>query len=184
MHIFTEQNSVIMEKFSLDALWTHSLSVAIMSQDIALQRDVDKKAADDAFIAGLLHDIGKLVLMVNMTQPYSRVLAMAREKRLPLMAMEKNELGANHAEVGAYLLGLWCFSESLIQACAFHHEPGRCRDQSFGPLTTVHVANVFDHEAHPGENREAPIRLDMDYLNRLGLAERIPVWRTHHNLMG
>jgi HD-like signal output (HDOD) protein len=182
MHIFSEQNGLAVEKFSIKTLWTHSLSVAIMSREIVLMQDVEKKIADDAFIAGLLHDLGKLVLMANMGQPYSRALAMAQEKCLPVMEMEKQELGAGHTEVGAYLLGLWCFSDSLIQTCAFHHEPSRCRDQSFGPLTAVHVANLLDHEAHPGAIRGAPSRLDMEYLNRLGLAERIPVWRAHNKI--
>jgi HD-like signal output (HDOD) protein len=180
MHIFTEQNNLSVDKFTLKTLWTHSLSVAVISQDIALQEDVEKKSTDDAFIGGLLHDLGKLVLMANMTQLYGQVLLTAREQNLPLSVVEKDKLGASHAEVGAYLLGLWCFSESLIQACAFHHEPNLCRDQSFGPLTTVHVANVFDHQTHSNNTCGYLPCLDMDYLSSLGLAERIPAWRSHH----
>ncbi|HBA83120.1 MAG TPA: two-component system response regulator [Verrucomicrobia bacterium] len=177
VHVFTEQDGLSMEGFSLKALWTHSLSVAIGSQEIALQQNIEKKATEDAFIAGLFHDLGKLVLMVNLAQPYSRALALAREKHLPLTQMEKEILGASHAEVGAYLLGLWGFSEPLIEACAFHHQPSLCKTACFGPLTTVHVANVFDYEAHPKESSEAPIKLDMDYINKLKLADRIPYWR-------
>ena len=72
VHIFTEQDGLSMEGFSLKALWTHSLSTAILSQDIARQQNIEQKASEDAFIAGLFHDLGKLVLMVNMPQPYSQ----------------------------------------------------------------------------------------------------------------
>jgi HD-like signal output (HDOD) protein len=177
VHIFTEQDGLSVEGFSLKTLWTHSLSVGILSQDIALQQNIEKSATEDAFIAGLFHDVGKLILMVNLAQPYSRALSVAREKRLPLTEVEKEILGASHAEVGAYLLGLWGFAEPIIQAIAFHHQPTRCKDSSFGPLTTVHVANVFDHESHPHETREAPITLDMTYLNKMRLADRIPAWK-------
>lgn len=177
VHIFTQPAQLTMRNFSLKSLWTHSLSVGSLSQEVALQQNIEKKASDDAFIAGLFHDLGKLILVANMPEQYNQVLTMVHAKHLLLTDLERQILGASHAEVGAYLLGLWGFSDAVIEAVAFHHNPGKCRDQSFGPLTTAHVANIFDHEVQPVLTGELPVKLDMDYLKHLGLDSRVPQWR-------
>ena len=177
VHIFTQPAQLTMRNFSLKALWTHSLSVGSLSQEVALQQNIEKKASDDAFIAGLFHDLGKLILVANMPEQYNQVLTMVHAKHLLLTDLERQILGASHAEVGAYLLGLWGFSDAVIEAVAFHHNPAKCRDQSFGPLTTVHVSNIFDHEVQPVLTGELSVKLDMNYLKQLGLDARLPVWR-------
>ncbi len=177
VHIFSEKNGLAVSGFSMKDLWTHSLSVALMSQDIAVQQNIEKKSAEMAFIAGLFHDLGKLVLMSNMPEPYGKALAEARKQHVCAVDIEHEVLGASHAEVGAYLLGLWGFAEPIVQACAFHHQPSQCKDQSFGPLTTVHAANVFDHEIQPRHSGEALDKMDMEYMERLGLTDRVSLWR-------
>ncbi|MFH0880701.1 MAG: response regulator [Lentisphaerota bacterium] len=178
VHIFTQQNGIEVEGFSQKILWIHSLSVSVMSQQIALEQNIEKKATDDAFIAGLFHDMGKLVLMVNLPDAYRQVLEETRAKHSSLTDTETELLGSSHAQVGAYLLGLWGFSDPIIEACAYHHVPSRCRQQSFGPLTTVHVANCLDHETQPPVTGEAPAKIDKEYMEQLGLLDRVDIWRS------
>ncbi|MCA9517690.1 MAG: HDOD domain-containing protein [Myxococcales bacterium] len=87
-------------------------------------RLVPKGARDDAFAAGLLHDIGQLVLMVTLGDRYEEIVDAAHEKRKPLVEVELEALGATHDQVGAYLLGLWGLPWSIIAAVAGHHGGG------------------------------------------------------------
>lgn len=76
-----------------------------------------------------------------------------------------------------YLLGLWGLPEATLETVAYHHRPEDCPQQEFSCLTAVHVANAIDHEGNPnGPDPTAP-RLSPAYLERVGLTERIPVWR-------
>ena len=90
--------------------------------------------------------------------------------------LEKEAFGATHADVGAYLLGLWGFTDTVVEAAAFHHYPAECPGRAFGPLAVVHAADALQREqASPDDG---PPRLDTEYLARLGLASRIDLWRT------
>ena len=89
---------------------------------------------------------------------------------------EQEVFGTTHAEVGAYLLGLWGLDESVVEAIAYHHHPDRCHNKSFSPLTAVHVANIFEH-SKTVEKELAVIDLcNRKYLSALGLTKRLPLW--------
>jgi hypothetical protein len=79
-------------------------------------------------------------------------------------------LGTSHAEVGAYLLGLWGLPDGLVEAVAWHHNPGGCPGGGFTALTAVHAADVLLLEAHGA----VP---DWPYLARIGLSDRFAAWR-------
>ncbi len=72
-------------------------------------------------------------------------------------------------------MGIWGLSESLVEAIAFHHCPGKCSNGSFGTLTAVHLANSIDHRERDSESTE---RLDLAYLEKLGISERLNTNRT------
>ncbi len=177
VHVFTELKSTDLESFSLRTLWDHSLSVGVMSREIALEQGIDEQAAEDAFIAGLFHDIGKLVLAANLPEEYRKVIVETRKRKTLFTEIEAELLGATHGEVGGYLLGIWGFAPTIIEACAYHHTPTRSHDMSFGPLTTVHVANVLDLETRPPATGEARVRIDQAYLAQLCLDNRLDAWR-------
>lgn len=165
-------------KLSLDSLWAHSLAVGTAAKRIVLHQTDDEKLADAAFTAGLLHDIGKLILSGNLGDDYNRVLDLARTGEEPLWQVEERELGASHADVGAYLLGLWSMPVELLEAAAFHHHPGRCATRGFSPTIAVHAANVFVRENPAKPNDTAAPRLDMECLTVLGLADSVDAWRS------
>jgi HD-like signal output (HDOD) protein len=89
--------------FSIDALQQHALHAATLAGKLLS----DKKQAEDAFLAALLHDIGQLILAVALPDKIETVLARAQSEEQPLYAVEKDLMGVSHAEIGAYLLGLW-----------------------------------------------------------------------------
>ncbi|MCA9422214.1 MAG: HDOD domain-containing protein, partial [Nitrospira sp.] len=83
-----------------------------------------------------------------------------------------------HAEIGAYLLGLWGIPTSVIEAVAFHHRPSASLAQVLTPLISVHAANGLLAEQDPRNlEREPPPFFDLNYLAELNFTNRIPVWR-------
>jgi len=133
-----------MRGFPVERLWEHSLAVAASARRISKRQSSDERVSDDAFLAGLLHDVGILVLIKQLPIPYVRVLTLMEEKRIGQWQAEREVLGITHAEVGAYLLALWGLPDSIIEAVAYHHCPEKCPNRAFGPLSAVHEANEKD----------------------------------------
>ena len=132
---------------------------------------------DHALLAGLLHDAGKLVIAANLPERYGTVLASAKDEELDLWEAERQILTNTHAEVGAYLFGLWGLPDSIVEAVAFHHDPSKCAGTGFTPLVAVHAANAIDHEHDPTWKEQSTSLFDMEYIAQLGLADRLPAWR-------
>ena len=131
---------------------------------------------EHAFIAGLLHDTGILMLAANRSQRYSAILAAARTQNQKIWEAEQAVFGVTHAEVGAYLLGVWGFHEAIIEAIALHHRPGDSKAEGFTPLTAVHVADALLQEQYGQAMNCLPSTLNWAYLDRLKLADRLPQW--------
>ncbi len=176
VHVFSRLDHSGLEDLPLESLWQHSLLVGHCAQAVVKNQNVEKKTADDAFMAGLFHDIGKLVLAVNLPQQYRKVLELARNQYVPCLEAENQVFEATHADVGAYLLGLWGFGDPVIEACAFHHQPSLCVGLKFSSLTAVHIANVFDNQQKHPTALLAANKLDEAYIEQLGFKGRWPEW--------
>ncbi|NOY28958.1 MAG: HDOD domain-containing protein [Planctomycetes bacterium] len=180
--IFSQFSSENYQGFSMDALMEHSLAVSQLAQQIAQSQSDDKELAEDALLAGLLHDVGQLLLVANIHEQYGKTLTFARENQVSLCDAELECLGACHANVGAYLLGLWGMTDSIVEATAFHHHPRKCMAEDFSPLTAVHVANVLVNETQASDsNITVDLNMDMDYLEDCGVADQLPTWREMAN---
>jgi putative nucleotidyltransferase with HDIG domain len=177
VHVFNQYSGTRLGPISLAAFQRHSLTVGGLARRIAEMEGADRESVDFAFIAGLLHDLGKLVLAANLPQEYQRALARAESEGMGLPEAEREVLGANHAKVGAYLLGLWGLPGPVVEAVAFHHNPSECAGSHFSPLTAVHAANIFSLEIGPRDDEYAMIELDTDYIAQLGLTQRLATWR-------
>lgn len=146
-------------------LWQHSLQTAAAASAITLCEQHSSTMAEEAFLAGLLHDVGKLVFAMRSFNP----LGDADNTQ----AAEEIEM--HHAELGAYLLGLWGFPTSIVEAVAFHHTPSRSPDQGLGLAGIVHLANSFSN-GQEVVGTVCPDKLEPGYLERRGLSERLPAW--------
>jgi HD-like signal output (HDOD) protein/CheY-like chemotaxis protein len=162
--------------FSLEALWSHSIATATAAHRIAIDEKLDKDLVAAAFLAGMLHDIGKLVLAMGVPEDYARVLEMARGKPGSECAIETLELQASHPDVGAYLVGLWGLPNTIAEAIAFHEDPA----VSLGPFSLPGIVHVADRIAnHPdiADPRHPDLHLNFDYLENTGRAGRWNEWR-------
>jgi HD-like signal output (HDOD) protein/CheY-like chemotaxis protein len=177
VNAFSQYEDVRIEGFSLAALWDHSLATATAAKAIAGTEHSDRKIRDEAFVAGVLHDAGKLVLACNFASQYTEVLRLVGEGHGGLLSAERQVFGASHADVGGYLLGLWGLPVSVVEAIALHHNPGCCPCKTFSPLTALHVADALLWEQSNGSGHGAAAPLDVQYLASLGLSDRLDVWR-------
>jgi len=177
VHAFSQFSSVKLGEFSIDALWLHSQHTAGLAKEIARIEEAEHKLLDDCFVAGLLHDTGKLILASNFPIEYNQVLETDRAGRVALLAAEERAFGANHAEVGGYLLGLWGLPVPVVEAIALHHQPGMSPGLAFSPLTAVHAADALIRAHRNQSERSLAEELDLKYLATLGLDSRLEHWR-------
>jgi HD-like signal output (HDOD) protein len=170
--IFSQYNDAEGISPTIAALLAHSLRVGIFARAIALGETKNPAVAEAAFTAGVMHDIGKIVLAGNLPDRYLEVRAIRESKDLSAKAAELEVFGATHAQVGACLLAGWGLPLTILEALAWHHEPTRSPERGFSLVAAVHVANALAHEAE-GE----PVELDQEFLERTGLNARFPAWR-------
>jgi HD-like signal output (HDOD) protein len=177
MEIFSQYDQKVCKSFSLNVLANHSWTAGVMARSVAQMERRDLKMLEQCFLAGLLHDIGQLILAFGLHEEYSEVIAKAKNQNLPVWQVEQEFFGATHADVGAYLLALWGLPNPIIEAVAQHHQLARCTGPEFSPAIAVHVADVFAHEFSPTSTEVPPPPLDIAHLTSLGFAGRIEDWQ-------
>ncbi len=178
IHIFSQFNNIPIPGLSLESLWEHNMMVAVLAKKIAKAQDQSHLVIEESFTGGLLHECGKLVLAARLPKEYALMLEMVKNEGLKVVEAERKIFGATHPEIGAYLLGLWGLPDAIVEAVAFHQSPTQCPSDTFGPLAAVCIADYLVDEEVP-TSLETSIGTDevLNYLQRLGLAERLPYWR-------
>jgi putative nucleotidyltransferase with HDIG domain len=121
-------------------LWEHSMGCAILARLVAVKKGL--KDPEEASIHGLLHDIGKVVLVLKFPGEYEKVMEEAREKDLTVYEVETAYFSTTHATVGAWVAEQWSFPRPLIDVIQYHHKPHLSKT---APMETaiVHFADVL-----------------------------------------
>lgn len=176
LHIFSQfPAGVSIEGFSMPHLTRHSLTTAGIARAITLTETEERHQAEEASTAGMLHDIGRLILATNLPDVYVHVYRRAREEAQPMHEVEMEVLGVSHAQIGAYLLGVWGLPPAVVEAVAEHHALERVTSHGFSATIAVHVADILAHQLHP--TAIPPPELRQDCLESLGVANRVARWR-------
>jgi putative nucleotidyltransferase with HDIG domain len=129
----------LMQK-TMSGLYEHSLACAIASRVIAQKKGL--KEPEEVSVAGLLHDIGKVILTLEFSKEYQAAMTEAQEKKISIFEAEKNQFNATHADVGSWLAEKWRFPRSLIEVIECHHRPALAKT---APMETaiVHMADLL-----------------------------------------
>jgi HD-like signal output (HDOD) protein len=127
----------------------------------------------------MLHDVGKLIMAWKFPERFKKLLAEAAEEHCPLYKVEERDYGFSHAEIGAYLLGLWGLPYILVEAVALHHGPNRVPHQNLDAVSAVYVANLLAHELEapsPEVPWDSEIETNQEELAALGVEQDLASW--------
>lgn len=142
--------SVSASALNMQGFWRHSLGVGVTAKLIAKRRGVDSSQIEEYFIAGLLHDIGKIPLNNVLKDRYIEVLGYADREHIGLAEAESRELGFTHADVGRLIGEGWNIGSAVIDTLSYHHLAANYGGDHRDLVTTVHIANYFMNIAEVG----------------------------------
>ena len=163
--------------FSMHAFEERSMAVAIRARELATSENQEQLIIEDSFIAGMMHEIGMLIIAANMPEEYDEIHQYALSGKGTQAEAEQQVLGVSYAEIGAYLLSLWGFRDNVVEAVAFQDKPSNSREYIFSPLTTVHVAKrLVPSDIRRAENDVQGL-VDKNYLTKLGYLSRLEEWQ-------
>ncbi len=175
VQVFSQISPGEVEGFSQEFLFMHGLKVAAIAKKIMLSAGMSEEEAEYAYLAGLLHNVGMLVLASKRPSEYADSIALAKSSELSEEDAERQIIGASHGEIGAYLLTVWAFDTPIVEAALYHHRPGDCISDQFTTLTAVHIADAIAR-SEPSESDGSDIFVDYEYLKKVGVDHRIPEW--------
>ena len=153
------------KKYIFNYLWEHSFQVAFISRELATHLDCEE-IAEEAYIAGLLHDIGKLVVYCHDPENYEDLLQQVDKERVSLLPLETDTYGYSHTDTGSYLMDLWRLSDLLKHSVQYHHDFDHYRGKEKA-VGLVAFANITAHYAL-GKQDESPEK----FLKSFGMSEK------------
>jgi putative nucleotidyltransferase with HDIG domain len=145
VQLFRAGENIRVKGFSIGALWQHSLQVSVLAKQIAQTlAPGNKQLHSQAQTAGLLHDVGRLVIAANLADQYQEIMAATHAGRL-YVDVEREIFGVSHAELGAYVLALWGLPKPVVEAIAFHHADSEIvsRMQNQEIIVAIHTADAL-----------------------------------------
>lgn len=164
--------------FELEKFWRHSLLVGITTKHLA--KDFGYRISGEAFTAGLLHDIGILVIAQYFNKEFQQIAELGKKREFPFDQIERRFLdNSTHYEIGSWLAERWNFPDQLVEAIAFHHQPHLAPKNPVLPAL-IYLAEYIcfrsgilnieygDHDESFNENLNAVLeilKLDLNFLN-------------------
>ena len=153
----------------LEGLWRHSVAVAASSKLVA--RRIRYTPLEKAFTAGLLHDLGKLIIARYLHSSQERIMALVESESIPIGDAEQRVLSVSHPAFGAWLAARWSFPPSLVDAIAFHHHPASAED-NLSLAAIVYLGDIVTRRVGLGCGGDrVPRTLDPAILQAVGLSD-------------
>ncbi len=152
---------------NMHSFWMHSIGCGLAARTLA--KNMDERHVEPYYIAGMLHDVGSLIIYKEVPEKAQEILTRCKNEGLPQSTVEEEVLGFTHGQVGAIVFSKWGLPKSLIEAVQFHHYPSRAQEHPLYPAI-VHLADIIAYEMNLGTGGEAGIpELDASAVQRVGL---------------
>lgn len=178
LEVFSAYKQSTMEILPITRVQAHCFATGVLARKIARLEKREKEMTDDAMIAGILHDLGRLILAESFPDEYRGIMEKVNQGESTVHEAESQVMGVSHAEIGGYLLALWGLPDNIVEGVVFHHKPLDCVTETFDLCGMVHIANIMEyHERRMPGQWEQLSGLDQRYIKRFDLNRRIAVWR-------
>ncbi|MDR0639528.1 MAG: HDOD domain-containing protein [Spirochaetaceae bacterium] len=149
-------------------LWDHAYRTAFYAYNLVQNFRRDRDILDDVYVAGILHDMGKIIFSQFHPDLFNKIQSFCSGKAIPTTFFENVAGGMNHAEIGALIAEKWNFPENLVMAIRFHHTPSEA-PSAHRLVEAVYLANIFVHI----ENGDATFeQIDTAVLKNYGIASK------------
>lgn len=163
--------------FSIERFTHRALAVGTLARKMAASAGAPRMIVEECFVAGMLSDVGQLMLNTTLGEAYCKLLERSVEEKVCIAKLELETLGASHSEIGAYLMGLWGFDDGITEAVAYHHHPeDSVQSATPQPLAFVHAADALIPPCQC-QMRVCEIQLNVAYLDSVGLSNYLSEWR-------
>ena len=160
--------------FSMDEFWTHSICVGVTAKALAGIKEIPILDREEYFVAGLLHDLGKIPLYHRFPGEYVKALELARLDQIPLYHAENELLEIDHCMVGGLIAEKWQLSRALVDTLSHHHDPDEADEENSQLISIVALGDINSNiiEIETPEEKDAvpeePILNDL--LERIGVS--------------
>jgi HD-like signal output (HDOD) protein len=167
LHVFHGYNQINFPEMPVEMVWHRSWQTAQLARELS-RKELGEAAANDAFFAGLVRDLGCLILMENHTERYKEVCQRAAREHRPLIEVEKQVFEASHADLSGFMLRLWGMPEAVIDAVIHCDAPWNGpRGNEFTPTVALYMANILSRQQNPPDTFIIP-ELERSYLASVG----------------
>lgn len=165
--------TAVVERFSklpigildMRRFWLHSIATASLARAVAVE--LRYRAADKLFVGGLLHDIGRLVMVIERPESMAEALLQVQERDADLIEVERDVFGFDHTEVGEALAHAWSLPESVCSMIAGHHAPDSWQRTE---VDVAHMADALAHSFHWGRSGQRLVPyMALDCWSRAGI---------------
>jgi HD-like signal output (HDOD) protein len=175
--LFSECTPAEHQEFQLYQLWQHSFCVASLSEKIvASQCTISPSHKHLTYLAGLLLNLGKLILVRHLPDTYREILKKVALEERPLVEIEREYLGTDHAAIGAYLATLWGLPRTIVEAIALHHKelPANLSGPSYTTEAVWHATRICHGDFSLSESHHTIYSLDKQFVSGIDSSSSIP----------
>jgi len=131
--------------FSMDDFWTHSISVGVTAKSLAAIRGIPVTRREEYFVAGLLHDLGKIPMNTRFPDDFYKALELTKVEQVPLCQAENRIFGIDHCVVGGMIADKWKLSGTINEALCHHHDPNQADEESSQLVTIVALGDMYSN---------------------------------------
>jgi HD-like signal output (HDOD) protein len=165
-----------LEQKDMDVLLKHSLNCAFYCKAIYEYEEMNLEECNTAFIAGFMHDLGRLILLSTFPAKFIEGQVKSVVNGDYTAKVEMAQFGVSHSDVSAFMLGLWGFSDEVIEAVAFHHNPLKAMCEKPLLLAVLHCSDVFEYEINGSGGKTSVDPLSVEFLEKCNLLDKEEEW--------
>lgn len=138
------------QALSMDDFWSHSICVGVAAKSLAAIKNIPVTMREEYFVAGLLHDLGKIPMMNGFPDEYSKALELTKIENVPLHEAEDTVFATDHCTVGGMIADKWQLSGTLTDVLCHHHDPEKASDEHSLLVAIVALGNIYSNTIEIG----------------------------------